>query len=50
MDFFVKKNFINIKIILVIKMCIIIVCCIVKLFLLNYIMIEIKWYKNFKFI
>lgn len=49
MDFFVKKNFINIKIILVIKMCIVIVCY-VKLFLLNYIMIEIKWYKNFKFI
>lgn len=48
MDFFVKKNPTNIKIIPAIKMCIIIVCCIVKSFPSNYIMTEIKWYKNLK--
>lgn len=49
MDFFVKKNFINIKIILVIKMCIIIVSY-VKLFLLNNIIIEFIVFKYLKFI
>lgn len=47
MDFFVKKNPSNIKIIPAIKMCIIIVCY-VKSFPSNYIMTEIKWYKNLK--